>query len=82
MLIEKFWSKDRFPVVYEKNEAKAVIVDMATFEKVEMILDNLMNRETEAEDSLLRSSGLLKKLMSEARETPPSNDWRTELDEL
>ncbi|MDM8551962.1 hypothetical protein QUF72_17895 [Desulfobacterales bacterium HSG2] len=82
MLIEKFWSKDRFPVVYEENEAKAVMVDMATFEKVEMILDNLMNRETEAEDSLLRSSGLLKKLVSEAQETSPSSDWRTELDEL
>jgi len=82
MLAEKFWSKDRFPVVYENDEAKAVVVDMATFEKVEMILDNLMNREAEPEDSLLRSSGLLKKLVNEAQNTPPSGDWRAELDEL
>ncbi len=82
MLIEKFWSGDRFPVVYENNEAKAVMVDMATFKKIGMILDNLMNRDTEAEDSLLESSDLLEKLVGEARETPPSNDWRGELDEL
>ena len=82
MLTEKFWSKDRFPVLYEDNEAKAVMVDMATFEKVEMILDNLMNRDAEAEDNLLRSSGLLEKLLNEARKTPPVKDWRSELEEL
>ncbi len=80
--IEKFWSGDRFPVVYENNEAKAVIVDMATFKKIGMILDNLMNRDTEAEDSLLKLPYLLKKLVDEARKTPPTRDWRTELDEL
>jgi len=62
MSAEKFWSRSRFPVVYEQNEAKAVMVDMATFEKVEMILDNLMNRDPETEDSLLKSSGVLEKL--------------------
>jgi hypothetical protein len=82
MLVEKFWSEDRFPTVYENNQPKAVMVDMQTFEKIGIILDNLMNRETEAEDNLLISSGILEKLVGEARETPPSRDWRTELDEL
>lgn len=81
MIAEKFWSKGRFPVVYENNEAKAVMVDMESFEKVEIILDNLMNRETESEDSLLRSSGLLRKLVNEARNASPSRGWRTGLDE-
>ena len=82
MLAERFWSEDRFPVVYEDNHPKAVMVDMETFEKIGMILDNLMNREAEAEDRLLSSSGLLEKLMSEAWKTMPSQDWREELDEL
>ena len=55
---------------------------MATFKKIGMILDNLMNRDTEAEDSLLKLPYLLKKLVDEARKTPPTRDWRTELDEL
>jgi len=28
MLAERFWSEDRFPVVYEDNHPKAVMVDM------------------------------------------------------
>ena len=40
---------------------------MATFKKIGMILDNLMNRDTEAEDSLLKLPYLLKKLVDEAR---------------
>ncbi len=82
MLTEKFWSRDRFPVVYQNSEAKAVIVDTGTFEKIGMILDNLMNRESDSEDSLLRASGLLEKLVNEARKTSPGSDWRAELDEL
>ena len=65
MLAERFWSEDRFPVVYEDNHPKAVMVDMETFEKIGMILDNLMNREAEAEDRLLSSS-------SAAKHIPPS----------
>ncbi|MCP4112033.1 MAG: hypothetical protein GY749_41985 [Desulfobacteraceae bacterium] len=44
MMIEKLWSADLFPIVYENDKAKAVIVDMESFEKLEMILDNLVNR--------------------------------------
>jgi len=82
MIIEKFWSKDHFPVVYENNKAKAVLVDMVSFEKIEMILDNLMNRGPETEDSILSAAGILKNLVNEARNTLPSKNWRAELDEL
>jgi len=81
MLAERFWSEDRFPVICEDNHPKAVM-DMETFEKIGMIPDNLMNRETEAEDRLPNSSGLLEKLVDEARKTPPTRDWRTEPDKL
>lgn len=82
MMIEKFWSADHFPLVYENDKAKAVIVDIESFEKVEMILDNLMNRGAESEDNLLVASGLLKKLVGESKKISPSDNWRNELDGL
>jgi len=82
MLAQKFWSKERFPVVYEHDHAKAVIVDIGSFEKIEMILDNLLNREIEEEDHLLAASGLLESLLNEARTTAPTQQWRTDLNAL
>ncbi len=58
------------------------MVDVESFEKIELILDNLMNRDGETEDNLLAASGLLEKLVTEAGKASLSNDWRTELDEL
>lgn len=82
MCAQKFWSKDRFPVVYEHDHAKAVIVDLGSFEKIEMILDNVMNRDLEEEDKMLVASGLLQELLNEAQATSAGHDWRAELDEL
>ena len=82
MLAQKIWSKDRFPVVYEHDQAKAVLVDIGSFEKIEMILDNLLNRESEDEDHLLAASGLLQGLLKEAHTTLSSPTWSDELDEL
>ncbi len=82
MFAEKFWSKDRFPVVYENDQAKAVMVDVESFDKIELILDNLMNRDTEKEDNLLAASELLNKLVSEAKKESPTDNWRTAIDEL
>jgi len=28
MIHEKFWSKERFPIVYKNDEAQAIMVDM------------------------------------------------------
>ena len=82
MLAQKFWSKARFPVVYEENREKAVIVDIGSFEKIEIILDNLLNRDIEEEDRLLVTSGILDKLLDEARTTAPTQQWRNKLDAL
>ncbi len=82
MIPEKFWSEDRFPVVYENHHAKAVMVDMDSFRKVEMILDNLMHRESESEDNLLIVSGLLEKILGEVRTAAACDNWRYALDEL
>lgn len=82
MLAQTFWSKERFPVVYEHERVKAVIVDIRSFEKIEMILDNLLNRDVEEEDRLLAASGLLEQLLDEAHHTPPTQQWRIELNAL
>lgn len=76
------WKRERFPVVYEAEEAKAVLVDVASFAQIELILDNLFHREAEPEDALLTDSEALQKLLSRAQQEPPSTNWRLELDEL
>jgi hypothetical protein len=82
MILDKFWSKERFPMVYEKNKPKAVMVDVETFDKIELVLENLMYREEEPEDRVLISSGLLKKMVDDAKNIETVNDWRRELDAL
>ncbi len=63
-----FWSMDRFPVVYEGSEAKAVLVDVTSFAQIELIIDNLLNREEEPEDAILATSKVLQQLISQARQ--------------
>ncbi len=78
----QLWKRERFPVVYEAGEAKAVLVDIASFAQIELILDNLFHRETEPEDALLTDSEALPQLLARAQQEPPSTNWRQELDEL
>jgi hypothetical protein len=78
----QLWKLDRFPVLYEAGEAKAVLVDIASFAQIELILDNLFHREPEPEDALLTQSGALQQLVARAQQEPPSANWRQELDEL
>lgn len=82
MIYEKFWARERFPVVYEKDEAKAIIVDMESFEKIEMILDNLINRDLEPEDGILAASALFQEMVNKAKKIKPVGDWRKELNEI
>jgi len=82
MVETNFWTMDRFPVVYEGDEVKAVLVDVTSFAQIELIIDNLLNREEEPEDAILAASGVLKQLITQARQEPPSADWERELDEL
>ncbi len=78
----QFWKRERFPVVYEAGEAKAVLVDVAAFAQIELLLDNLLHRETEPEDALLSHSEALQQLVTRAQQAAPATDWRQELDEL
>lgn len=78
----KIWNRERFPIIYEGNEAKAVLVDVISFAQIELILDNLFNREAEAEDAVLAASGILEQLLTDAQQELPSSDWEKELNEL
>ncbi len=78
-----FWTRERFPVVYEGTEAKAVLVDVDSFAQMEIIMDNLLNREEEPEDAIIAASRLLQIVLKESRQSYfVSNDWEQELDEL
>ena len=76
------WIRDRFPILYEGGEAKAVLVDITSFGQMELIIDNLLNREEEPEDTILAASAVLQRLVAQARQEPSSSDWERELDEL
>jgi hypothetical protein len=77
------WTMSQFPVVYEGNQPKAVLVDIDTFRRLEFMLDNLLNREPEPEDVLLGESGELRQLAEWVKATAHiSPDWERELDEL
>ena len=63
-----FWIRDRFPILYEGGEAKAVLVDITSFAQMELIMDNLLNREEEPEDAILAASAVLQQLVIQARQ--------------
>ena len=79
---EAIWSRERFPVLYEGSSPKAVMVDINSFAQIELILDNLLNREVEAEDAILAASTELKLLISRAQQEQPSSDWKQTLHAL
>ena len=77
-----FWIRDRFPILYEGGKAKAVLVDITSFEQMELIIDNLLNREEEPEDAILAASAVPQRLVAQARQEPASLNWERDLDEL
>ncbi|MBI3913318.1 MAG: hypothetical protein HY327_03925 [Chloroflexi bacterium] len=77
-----FWTRERFPIVYEEGKPKSVLVDITTFEQMELILDNLVTRESEPEDTILAASSAVKTLVERARRTLPTLDWERQLNEL
>jgi len=77
------WNVEQFPVLYEGNQPKAVLVDIDTFRQLDFVLDNLMNREPEPEDALLSESSELRRLAVWVKQTAhASPKWEQELDEL
>jgi hypothetical protein len=67
-----FWIRDHFPILYEDDEAKAVLVDITSIAQMELIIDNLLNREEEPEDAILAASAVLQQLVDPARQESPS----------
>lgn len=82
MIDQQLWTRDRFPVLYEGNEPKAVLVDVESFAVMETMMDNILNREAEPEDAFLVASGILKQLAAQTCDESLSADWEKELDEL
>lgn len=77
-------SVDDFPIIYERGKESAVMVDIITFRKIQLIIENLIHRETEKEEELLADE---KDLLDDLIETciqrkDYPEDWRAELDAL
>jgi len=75
-----------FPVIVEKGEAKAVIMDMEKYRELELLVDNLINLREEDEDAMIKDSGVIEKLIARAREeaikTSSGTNWVEEIDAL
>ena len=53
------------------------MVDLETFKRLELILDNLLNHEPEPEDTLIAESTELKQLIAQVRAVAtPMPDWK------
>ncbi len=78
----QLWKRERFLMVYQAGEPTAVLVDVASFAQIELMLDNLLHRDAEPEDSWLAQSEVLPRLLAHASQTPPAANWQQELDEL
>jgi hypothetical protein len=77
-----FWTREHFPVLYQDDEIKGVLVDPDSFAQIELILDNLLNREEEPEDAILAAATVSKQMLYQAKQATPTVDWERELDEL
>lgn len=73
-----------FPVIMEKGKPKAFVVDIQVFQLLQVMVDNLIHRDAEAEDALLAASETFQRLLAqvEAEEETPSPHWREELHAL
>lgn len=77
------WRADQFPVLYEHGQPIAVVVDLETFKRLELILDNLLNREPEPEDTLIAETAELKQLIAQVQAAAtPMQDWKQVINEL
>ena len=77
------WNSKQFPTIYDGGRPTAVIVDIDSFEQIEVVMDNLFNRGTEPEDELIAQSAALQRLAEKVLATAaPLRDWEKALDEL
>jgi hypothetical protein len=77
------WNSKQFPTIYDGGKPTAVIIDIDSFEQIEIVIDNLLNRGPESEDEIIVQSEDLRRLAEKVRgTTEPLNDWEKALDEL
>jgi hypothetical protein len=77
------WNSKQFPTIYDGGKPTAVIVDIASFEQIEVVMDNLLNRRVEPEDRLIAQSVTLQRLAEKVLATAePLNNWEKALDEF
>ena len=77
------WRANQFPILYEHGQPKAVVVDLETFKRLELILDNLLNRDLEPEDDLIAEVAELKELVAQVQAVAtPMPDWKKVINEL
>lgn len=84
MLATQTFESTRFPIVYDGDRATAVLVDIDTYRKIELILTNLVERKMEEpEDNLIRAaSDLWTKTILQSKQEASTQNWMQALDEL
>jgi len=75
MTTTALWNSRQFPTIYDGGKPTAVIVDIDSFEQIEIVMDNLLNRGPELEDQLVIQSEALRRLAEKVLATaePLSN---------
>lgn len=77
------WSAKRFPLIYDGDKPTGVIIDLRSFAQIELVMENLLNREAEPEDDLLTQSANLQHIAHQVLATAePLIDWEKSLNEL
>ena len=77
------WNSRKFPTIYDGGKPTAVIVDMDSFEQIEIVMENLLNRGPEPEDQIIVQSEAMRQLAEKVLATgEPLHDWEKMLDEL
>lgn len=83
MTTSALWNSKQFPSIYDGGKPTAVIVDIDSFEQIEIVMNNLVNRGTESEDEIIVQSEILRRLAEKVMNTAePLSDWEKTLDEL
>lgn len=67
----KTLSQNQYPVIYEDGKETAVVVDIKSFQQIQLILDNLLNREQEPEDAIVAEAHILWQRMIQKAQTDP-----------
>lgn len=83
MTTTALWNSRQFPTIYDGGRPTAVIIDIDSFEQIEIVMDNLLNRGVEPEDEIIAQSTALQRLAERVLATAePLSDWEKALDEL